>query len=117
MISALMLRNIPPKVVAEMVFFGDRMTVSEAHDHGIINRIESAEKFSATVDRCAGQIASKSPLMLKLGKEALFKQRDLSLDAAMSLMQHYLTLAQNTEDNKEGVAAFMEKRDPVWKGR
>ena len=54
--------------------------------------------------------------MLKLGKRALFETQDLSLESALVLLQHYLTLAQGTDDVKEGVAAFMEKRPPVWRG-
>jgi len=116
MISALMQRNIPRKRVAELVFLGEQLTIEEALAAGIVNRVVEVEAFDAAADDWSRRLAAKSPLMLKLGKRALFEQQDLPLLQALALLQHYLTLAQNTEDVKEGVAAFMEKRAPVWKG-
>lgn len=115
-ISALMKRNIPQKKVMEMLFLGEQMPVEEAHSLGMINRVVEAEDFDETIRDWSERLASKSPLMIKLGKQALCEQENLSLTESFNLLQHYLTLAQNTEDVKEGVAAFMEKREPIWKG-
>lgn len=117
MISALMQRNIPRKRMSEMIFLGDQMTVEEAQSLGFVNRVVSAADFDGIVREWSERLAAKSPLLLKLGKKALFEQQDLPLTQALELLQHYLTLAQSTEDVKEGVAAFLEKRDPVWKGQ
>lgn len=116
MISTLMLRNIPRKRVSEMVFMGEQLTAEEALKLGIVNRVIAAEQFTETVADWSQRLASKSPLMLKLGKRALFETQDLSLESALVLLQNYLTLAQSTDDVKEGVAAFIEKRPPVWRG-
>ncbi len=116
MISTLMLRNIPRKRVCELVFLGEQLSAEEALELGIVNRVVDTERFAETVADWSQRLASKSPLMLKLGKRALFETQDLPLDGALALLQHYLTLAQGTDDVKEGVAAFMEKRPPVWRG-
>jgi enoyl-CoA hydratase/carnithine racemase len=115
-ISALMMRNIPRKKVMEMLFLGDQMGVEEAQALGVINRVVPAGQFEALVQEWAEKLASKSPLMIKLGKKAFQEQQDRPLFEAFRLLEHYLTLAQNTTDVKEGVAAFMEKRAPKWKG-
>lgn len=116
MLSALMLRNVPRKRVAELCFMGEQMSVEEAQALGIVNVVVSNDAFERTVDDWAGRVASKSPMLLQLGKQALFEQQDMPLLQAVSLLRHYLTLVQTTADVKEGVAAFMEKRTPVWKG-
>lgn len=116
MISTLMLRNIPRKRVSELVFLGDQLTAEEALELGIVNRVVAADRFAETVADWSQRLAAKSPLMLKLGKRALFETQDLSLESALVLLQNYLTLAQGTDDVKEGVAAFIEKRPPVWRG-
>lgn len=115
-ISALMMRNIPRKRVVEMLFLGDQMPVEEAQALGVINRVVPADQFDERVQEWAEKLASKSPLMIKLGKKAFREQQDRPLLEAFRLLEHYLTLAQNTADVKEGVAAFMEKRAPEWTG-
>lgn len=115
-ISALMMRNLPRKRVMEMLFLGEQMGVEEAQALGVINRVAAPELFDALVQEWAHKLASKSPLMLKLGKKAFREQQDRPLFEAFRLLEHYLTLAQNTTDVKEGVAAFLEKRTPEWKG-
>jgi enoyl-CoA hydratase len=116
MLSALLQRNIPRKRVAELCFMGEQMPIEEAQALGIVNTVVPAEAFEATVEAWAAKVAAKSPLLLRLGKQALFEQQDMPLLQAIGLLRHYLTLVQTTSDVKEGVAAFMEKRSPVWKG-
>ncbi len=116
MLSALLQRNIPRKRVAELCFLGEQMPVEEAQALGIVNLVVPADEFEAKVAEWATKVASKSPLLLQLGKRALFEQQDMPLLSAIGLLSHYLTLVQTTADVKEGVAAFMEKRPAVWKG-
>lgn len=116
MISALMLRNIPRKRMVELLFLGEQMSAEDAQVLGIVNRVVPAAEFDGAVRDWAQKLAQKSPLMLALGKRALFEQQDLPIMQALGLLQHYLTLAQNTQDIKEGIAAFLEKRPPIWKG-
>ena len=76
-----------------------------------------SEEFDAAVAEWAGKLAAKSPLIMRLGKEAMRRQLDMPLEDALDYLRAQLTLALSTEDIVEGVTAFFEKRDPVWKGR
>jgi len=74
-------------------------------------------ELDAAVDEWAGRLAGKSPVIMRLGKEAMRRQLDMPLDDALDYLRAQLTLAQSTEDIVEGVTAFFEKREPVWKGQ
>jgi enoyl-CoA hydratase/carnithine racemase len=65
----------------------------------------------------AAKLAAKSPLIMRLGKDAMYRQMDLDFVAALDFLRSQLTIAQSTQDIVEGVTAFFEKREPVWKGR
>jgi enoyl-CoA hydratase len=76
-----------------------------------------ADELDAFVDEWAAKLASKSPAVMRLGKEAMFRQMDMPLADALDYLRGQLSLALSTEDLIEGVTAFFEKREPVWKGR
>ena len=76
-----------------------------------------AEEFERRVAEWAGKLASKSPVIMRLGKQAMRRQLDMPLDDALDYLRAQLTLALSTEDIVEGVTAFFEKREPQWKGR
>jgi enoyl-CoA hydratase len=117
MIMALIYRNVPRKKATEMLLIGDRMNASEALAAGIVNRVVADEELDSAVAEWAGKLASKSPVIMRLGKEAIRRQLDMPLDDALDYLRAQLSLAQSTEDIVEGVSAFFEKRDPIWKGR
>ncbi len=117
MIMALIYRNVPRKKTNEMLLLGERMTAQEALEAGIVNRVVPADEFDATVSDWAAKLAAKSPVMMRLGKDAIFRQMDMPYLEALEYLHHNLTLALSTEDVVEGVSAFFEKRDPQWKGR
>ena len=114
MIAVLIFRNVPRKKASEMILLGERITAREAEELGIVNRVEPAETFASAVDEWALTLASKSPLLMKMGKDALWRQSDLGAEDAWDFLAGQLTLASSTNDMKEGVAAFYDKRPPVW---
>jgi enoyl-CoA hydratase/carnithine racemase len=117
MIMALIYRNVGRKKTNEMLLLGERIDAEEAQRIGIVNRVVPAEEFEEAVQAWAVKLAGKSPVLMRLGKDAMYRQQDLPFVQALELLHHNLTLAFSTEDIQEGVAAFFEDRRPVWKGR
>jgi len=117
MIMALIYRNVPRKRANELLLLGERWSAEQALQAGIVNRVVPDAELDATVSDWAGKLAASSPVIMRLGKEAMRRQLDMPLDDALDYLRAQLTVAQSTEDIVEGVGAFFEKRDPVWKGR
>jgi enoyl-CoA hydratase len=117
MIMALLYRNVGRKKATELLLLGERIDAHEALRIGLVNKVVPAEEFGAAVDDWAAKLASRSPLIMRMGKDAMYRQQDLALADALELLHHNLTLAFSTEDMHEGVRAFFEKREPRWTGR
>ncbi len=117
MISALIYRNVPRMRANQLMMTGQPIDAREAERLDIVNAVASPEQFDETVRAWAHQVAAKSPLLMRLGKDAIHATRDLALGEALSALQAQLALAFTTDDIKEGVAAFKEKRSPVWRMR
>jgi enoyl-CoA hydratase len=117
MIMALLYRNVPRKKTNEMLLLGERMSARDALEAGIVNKVVPGEELDSAVADWAGRLAAKSPVMMRLGKDAMFRQMDMPLSDALEYLHHNLTLALSTEDAAEGVKAFFEKRTPEWRNR
>jgi 3-hydroxypropionyl-coenzyme A dehydratase len=117
MILALIYRNVPRKKATELLLLGEQVSAQEAERIGIVNRVVAPEEFDAAVADWAQKLAAKSPVLMQLGKDALYRAQDMALEDALEFLHAQLTIAFSTDDIQEGVKAFFEKRDPVWTGR
>ncbi|MBF4478148.1 Enoyl-CoA hydratase/carnithine racemase [Rhodococcus rhodochrous J3] len=117
MISALIYRNVGRLKANELMMYGEKLTATEARELGLVNRVFPDDDFESEVCAWARRLATKSPLLMRMGKDAINNTRDMPLSDALTTLQSQLALAFTTDDLVEGVAAFREKRSPVWKMR
>jgi enoyl-CoA hydratase len=117
MIMALIYRNVPRKKTNELLLLGERLSAQEAREAGIVNRVAPAEEFDGVVRDWALKLAAKSPVAMRLGKDAMYRQMDMPFEDALDFLRSQLTVALATEDLQEGVKAFFEKREPEWTAR
>jgi enoyl-CoA hydratase/carnithine racemase len=117
MVAALLGRNIGRKKMTELLLLGERVDAYEAQRLGIVNRVVAAGELEAAVADWAQRLAAKSPLLMKLGKDALHAQQDMALGEALEYLRGQLSLALCSDDAHEGAAAFLERRTPRWSGR
>ena len=117
MIMSVIYRNVPRKKVNEMILLGEQFSAEQAVDYGLANKVVPAAEFEAAVDDWARKLASKSPVLMRLGHDAMYRQQDMAIDDALEYLRSQLSLTFSTEDIQEGVKAFFEKREPEWKGR
>ena len=117
MIMALIYRNVGRKKTNELLLLGEQISAEEAERIGIINRVVPAGEFDAFVADWAARLAAKSPVLMRMGKDAMFRQQDMAFEEALDFLRAQLAIAFATDDIQEGVKAFFEKRDPVWSGR
>jgi enoyl-CoA hydratase len=117
MIMALIYRNVGRKKTNELLLLGEQISAEEAERIGIVNRVVPAAEFDAFVADWAAQLAAKSPVLMRMGKDAMFRQQDMAFEEALDFLRAQLAIAFATDDIQEGVKAFFGKRDPVWSGR
>jgi enoyl-CoA hydratase len=101
----------------ELVFTGRIIDAKTAEQIGIVNMVVPADKFRDTVSQFAKDLASKAPVALRVAKALINKGSDIGLESALALEREGFGVVGSSEDLKEGVSAFTEKRKPVFKGR
>jgi enoyl-CoA hydratase/carnithine racemase len=117
MVMAILYRNVLRKHANELLLLGERIDAGRAREIGLVNRVLPVAELDAAVAEWSSRLAGKSPVIMRLGKQAMRRQLDMDLDDALDYLRSQLSLAVSTEDIVEGVTAFFEKREPVWKGR
>jgi len=117
MIGALIFRNVPRKKAMEMVLLGEKLTAREALDIGLLTRVVPADALDSEISNVLKILISKSPIGMKIGKEAFYSVEDMTFEDALDFLSDKLIEVASTEDAVEGITAFLQKRDPVFKGK
>ena len=117
MIMTLIFKNVGRKRAMEMILTGERMDASEAYRVGLVNRVAPPDQLDEAVSALAGRVASFSPAVLKLGRDAVYRTMDMKVDDALDYLRSQLTLNTMLEDAAIGIRAFLTKSKPEWKGR
>lgn len=117
MISAEIARSIGRKRALELMLTGQRIGAAEALAAGLVNRVVPAESLEAETMALAHELAELSPATIALGLRAFYRSQDMELGAALRFLESELGRVLALEDAAEGLAAFLGKRKPVWKGR
>jgi len=107
-------RAVSRKQAMEMLLGGETIPASQAEAAGLINKALPADKLDAAVEEKARKIISKSPVALRIGKEAFYRQGEMSLEDAYRYASEVMTRNMLARDAEEGIDAFIEKRNPVW---
>ena len=110
-------RAVGKSMAMEMVLTGRMISADEAKQMGLVSRVVPVEHYLSEARKVAAEIAAKSPVAVTLGKEAILQGYEQSLSGGVHLERRLFCMAFASEDQKEGMSAFVEKRRPEWKGR
>ena len=117
MIGALIYRNVLRKKAMEMILLGERLTADQALSMGLITRVVQPDELDDEVDQILKSLAAKSPIGMKIGKEAFYAMADMPFEQAVDFLSDKIAEVAATDDAREGITAFIEKRKPNFKGR
>ena len=117
MITVPLLRTLTPKKALELMMTGRRIDAAEAERIGLVSRVVPVAELDSAVDDLAATLATKSPAVMKLGRDSFYAVIDMVARDALAHLHGQLTITTLTEDSREGLAAFAERRPPTWKGR
>ena len=114
MILPILMRVISRRRLQEMCFFAERFDAHEACRLEIVNRVVAEGDLDAAVDEWVAKLVANSPVALRMGRRAFAAMNDLSLNDALNLAQTILPIMSQSQDTKEGMLAFAERREPRW---
>lgn len=117
MISAVLLPLVPRKRLIEMMLVGRVIDAAEALELGLVTRVVPQSSLDAAVEETVRTLLAKSPAALALGKSSFYAAEGMDFDTALDHLHIGLTAVSFTDDAKEGVQAFIDKRKPEWTGR
>jgi enoyl-CoA hydratase/carnithine racemase len=116
-ISALLVQHLGPKRALEWMMTGRRYPAAEAERLGLVNRVVPRDQLDEAVAELAAELIRGAPLALALGRRSYLDARSMDPRSAMAYLHGMLDLQVQTEDAAEGIAAFLERREPTWRGR
>jgi len=117
MITAEIVRSVGRKKALELMLTGERISAAEGERIGLVNRVVPDAALEAETMALARKLAAKSPSAMRLGLRAFYDTQDQDLVSALGHLQGQLAAVLATDDAREGISAFFQKREPVWKGR
>jgi enoyl-CoA hydratase/carnithine racemase len=100
-----------------MLLFGELIPAGRALEMGLVNKVVPAGELEQAANAWAKELARKSPIAVQIAKKAFYTASDMDYDRAFEYMNEAFARLCTTEDAKEGVEAFMAKREPIWKER
>jgi enoyl-CoA hydratase/carnithine racemase len=117
MIMALLVRIMPRRPLVEMMLYGERVEAARAAELGILSRAVAPEALDEAVKEACAKLCSKSAITMKLGLQAFAKQDDMDLERALPFLREQIGACLATDDAREGLTAFLEKRQPEWRDK
>jgi enoyl-CoA hydratase/carnithine racemase len=117
MIMAVLQRVIHPRELLKLILLGDKIPARKAQEIGLLTEVVPDDQLDSRVAELAGQLAKQSPTAMRMGLNAFNEQRKMSVEEALPYLREQLYALLNSEDAKEGLAAFFQKREPRWTGR
>jgi len=111
------MRAVNEKAGLRLLFTGDHIDAAEAADMGLVTDLAPAEEFDDHLDDLVDTLANNSPVMIEMGKEAYYAQRDMGFDEALSYLKEVISLIAMSDDTEEGINSFLMDEQPDWKGR
>ncbi len=115
--SVALARNVGRKHAMEMLLTGDFIDAKTALERGLVNRVVAPEQLDAELGKLAGAILAKTPVAIGIGKRLFYQQLEQGLSGAYALASEAMACNMVSEDAKEGIDAFIDKRKPEWRGR
>jgi enoyl-CoA hydratase/carnithine racemase len=111
------MRTVNEKQALHLLFTGEQIDAERAFDIGFASEVVDADSFDAELEEMVDSLANSSPVMIEVGKQSYYNQRDMGFDEALSYMREIISLIAMSDDTEEGINSFLMDEEPEWKGR